>query len=84
MARSPQLRIFYNSLWGQLSSACSNATEVALLAAPSFSRPQLATDNGVKDGRYNWLAVTSHPLQASTPYKRHIHGANAIYIARVY
>ena len=40
-------------LWGQLSTTCSNVTEVAQWAAPSCSRPQPATDNGVRDGRSN-------------------------------
>ena len=32
-------------MWGQLSTTCSNATEVAQWAAPSCSRLQPATDN---------------------------------------
>ena len=40
-------------LWGQLSTTYSNVTEVAQWAAPSCSRPQAATDNGVRDGRSN-------------------------------
>ena len=32
---------------------CSNATEVAQWATPSCSRPQLATDDGIRYGRLN-------------------------------
>ena len=39
----------------------SNANEVAQWRAPSYSRPQSATDNGVGDRRSNWLAVTLTP-----------------------
>ena len=42
-------------------------TDVAQWAAPSCSRPQPATDNSIRDGRSNWLAVTPHPLQGSDP-----------------
>ena len=37
----------------QLSTTCSNFTEVAQWAAPSCSQPQPATNNGVRDGRSN-------------------------------
>ena len=37
----------------QLSTTYGNVTEVAQWAARSCSRPQLATDNGVRDGRFN-------------------------------
>ena len=50
MARSPQWRIYYHSSQRQLSTTCSNATEVAQLAATN-SRPQPATNNGVRHGR---------------------------------
>ena len=55
IARTPQWRINYHSLWGQLSTAFSNATEVAQWAAPrcSGAGPQPAADNGVRDGRSN-------------------------------
>ena len=32
----------------ELSITCSNATETAQLAAPSWSRPQLTQDNGIE------------------------------------
>ena len=38
---------------GKLSTTCSNAIEVTQWATPSCSRPQPATDNGVRDGRSN-------------------------------
>ena len=53
-------------LWGQLSTTCSNVTEVAQWAAPSCSWPQPATDNGVRDVRSDFLAVTLHLSQGST------------------
>ena len=62
-----QWRIYYHDSCGKLSTTCCNATEVAQWAASGCSWPQSATDNGVRDGRSNWLAVTPHPLQGSTP-----------------
>ena len=54
MVRSlPQGRSYFHCLWGQLSTTCSNVTEVAQWATHSCSRPQPATDNGVRDGRFN-------------------------------
>ena len=55
-------------MWGQLSATCSNVTEVAQLGSPSCSRPQPATDNGVRDGRSNWLVVTPHPSQSANSW----------------
>ena len=72
-----QWRIYYHRIWGQLSTTCSNATEVALLRAHSCSRPQPATDISVRDGRSNWLAVTIRPAQGSTPWAPRI--ARCIY-----
>ena len=40
-------------------------TEVAQGGTHSFSRPQLATENGVRDGRSNWL-VAPPTLMGST------------------
>ena len=47
MARAPLVEnpLPYSE-WGQLSTTFSNA-------APSYSRPQPAKDNGVKDSRSN-------------------------------
>ena len=53
-------------MWFQLSTTCSNFTEVAQWEAPGCSHPQLATDNGVRDGRSNWLV-------APPPYTRQYH-----------
>ena len=36
-------------------------TKVAQWGTPSCSRPQPAKDNGVRDGRSNWLVATPHP-----------------------
>ena len=75
MARSPHRRIYYHCLWVQLTTTCSNATEVAQWADSEWSRPQPALDNGVIDGRSNWLAVTP-TLDSAVPPERHLHGAN--------
>ena len=48
-----QRTIYYHCLWSKLSTTCSNATDVAQRAAPSCSQPQSATNNGVRDGRFN-------------------------------
>ena len=42
-------------------------TEVAQWGTPSCSWPQPATDNGVRDGRSNWL-VTHPAHMGSTPW----------------
>ena len=52
-------------------------TEVAQLGAPSCSQPQPATDNGVRDGRSNWLVAQPHPTQGSTPWAPRIAHCNA-------
>ena len=44
--------------WSELSTASSNAIEVAQRETPSCSRQQPATGNGIRDGRYNCLSVT--------------------------
>ena len=74
IARSlPWWIICYYRMWGQLSTTSSNATEVAQWGALSYSRPLPATDNGVRDGRSNWMAVTPHPTEGSTPWApRHL------------
>ena len=69
--------------WGQLSSSCSNATEVAQLAAPSCSRPQPAADNGVRE-----VDTINCPLPPSlyraVPPKLNFHDANVRYKSRVH
>ena len=50
---APQWRICYRFSWGQLSTTYSSDTEVSKWAAPSYSRPQPATGNDVKDGICN-------------------------------
>ena len=42
-------------------------TEVAQWGTPSYSRPQPATDNGVRDGRSNWLVAPPTDM-GSTPW----------------
>ena len=45
-------------------------TEAAQWGTPSCSQSQLATDNGVRDGRSNWL-VAPPTLMGSTPWAPH-------------
>ena len=59
MARSLTVEIYYHIMWSQLSTTCSNATEVAQWKAPSWSGPKPAMDNGATDGRSD--ADTSPP-----------------------
>ena len=61
MRKSPQRRIYYDFLLGQLLTTWSDDTEVAQWAARSCSRRQPYTDNDARDGRSNRLAV-SPPL----------------------
>ena len=42
-------------------------TEAAQWGTPSFSQPQPATDNGVRDGRSNWLFAPP-TVMGSTPW----------------
>ena len=65
MARSFPVENLLPQIVVNLSTTCSNAVEVAQWGAPRCSRPQPATDNGVRDGRSNWLAVSSYPTQGS-------------------
>ena len=71
MPGATQWSIHCHWTWGQLSTPCCNATEVALLAAPSCSLPQPATDHGVGDGRSNWLPLLP-TLHRSVPGELHL------------
>ena len=62
-------------LWGQLTKTFSNPTEVAKWATPCWSRPQEATENGIKDGRPNWLAITPTIYRGVSP-EHHLHSEN--------
>ena len=57
MARSILLENLPPSLLAKLSTTCSNATEVAWWGALVCRLPQPAIDNGVRDGRSNWLPL---------------------------
>ena len=59
---------------GQLSTTCINPAEVAIWATPSCSRPQPAKDNGVRDGRSNWLVLTTTLMDSTT--ERLVHSIN--------
>ena len=61
-----------------LSTTSSNATEIAQWADPSCSLPQPAANNGVRDSKSNWLAVTPTIHKAVDP-EFHLHSANAGY-----
>ena len=65
----------YHRMWGKLSTTCCNATEVAQCWASSscWLQPRY------RDGRSNWLAVTPHPTQDSTPELHILHNTNAGY-----
>ena len=67
-----EVNYYYHCLWGQLLTTYRNATEVAYQcfqwATNSCSRPQPATNNGVRGRWSNWLAVTPHSLQYSNPW----------------
>ena len=77
MAKSLPVENLLPQNMGQISTNCSNATEVTQRGAPSCGRPQPATDNGVIDRRYNWMTVTLHHTQ-EVPLELHVlHGANA-------
>ena len=78
----PHWRNCYHSLWFLSSTTCSNATAIVQWAPRSFSRPQLATDNGVRDGKSIWLAVTPKDYRA-VPSKRHFHCANESHKSRL-
>ena len=71
MARASQWRIYYHRMWVQLSTSCSNFTEVAQWGAPSCSQPQTTTDNGIRDGRSNWL-VAPPTLHRAVPPELHV------------
>ena len=51
------------------------------MGTPSCSRPQPATDNGVRDGRSNWL-VAPPPSWAVPPELHVLHGVNAAHISQ--
>ena len=71
--------MYYLRMWGQLSTTCCNATEVPQWGASSCSRPQPAMENGVRDCRSNWLAITPTLQRAVSPELHLLHGANAVY-----
>ena len=58
-------------MWVQLSTTCSNFTEVVQWGAPSCSQPQPAMDNGIRDGRSNWL-VAPPTLHRAVPPELHV------------
>ena len=60
MVTSLMWRIDYHRLWGQLSTSCNNAAEVAQWATPCCSRHQSAADNNVRDGRCNLVVTPTH------------------------
>ena len=82
MAKSTQWRIYYHSLWGQLTTTCSNATEVTKRAALSCSRPKPVKDNSAEAmDPIDWPLLTT--LYRAVPLKGHLLGANARHKSRV-
>ena len=68
MARSLTVVNLLRQNAGSIINCLQQSTEVAAKwGTPCCSRPQPATDNGVKDGRSNLLAATPYPTQGSTP-----------------
>ena len=65
--RSPRGEYSTTDCGGQLSTIFSNATEVAQSETPSCTRPQPDTDNGVRDGRSNRLALPPPSLAVQMP-----------------
>ena len=72
-------RIYYHRMWGQLSTNCSNATEVAQYDAPSRSRPQTATGYSVRDGASIDLPLPHTQHRAVPPELLVFNGVNAGY-----
>ena len=56
---------------GSIINYLQKFTEVAQWGAPSCSRPQPAMDNGVRDGRSNWL-VAPPTLHRAVPPELHV------------
>ena len=76
MARSLPVENLLPLNVGSIIEYLQNATEVAKCGALSCSRPQPATDNGVRDGRSNWQVVTL-TLYKAVPFElRVLHYAN--------
>ena len=73
MARSPPKWNLLPLFVGSIINNFSNITEEAQWATPSCSRPQPATNNGVRDGRFNCLSVTP-TLYRAVHHDRHLHG----------
>ena len=78
MARSPPVENLLETECGVNYQLLAVITEVAQWWTPSFSPPQPATDNGVRDGRSNWL-VAPPPSWAAPPELYVLHGVNAAY-----
>ena len=78
MVRSPSEENLLPLFLGQLSTTCSNATEVAVFGNyVSCCRQQWCQRryNGVRDGSSNYLDVTQI-LYKALPHERHLHSAN--------
>ena len=67
MARSLPVENLLPQNVGSIINYLQQCTEAAQWETPSCSQPQSAMDNGVRDGRSNWLVA--HPtLIGSTPW----------------
>ena len=66
MARSLPVENLLPQNVGSIINYLQWCTEATQWEAPSCSQPQPATDNGVRDGRSNWL-VAPPTLMGSTP-----------------
>ena len=61
MARSLPVENLLPQNVGSIINYLQQFTEVAHWGAPSCTQPQPATDNGVRDGRSNWLVALPTP-----------------------
>ena len=59
--------IYYHRMWDQLWTTCSNILKSPKWGTPCCSRPQPATDNGVRDCESNCL-VAPPTLMGRTPW----------------
>ena len=71
MARSLPVENLLAQNVGSIINNLQSFAEVAQWGAPSCSRPQLATDNGVRDSRSNWL-VAPPTLHRAVPSELHV------------
>ena len=70
MARSLKVENLLPQKVRSIINYLQQSTEVGQWGTPSCSRPQPTTDNGVREGRSNWL-VAPPTLMGNTPWAPH-------------